>query len=49
MLKDGIEGLEQLERFNHTRDMIFRDYVGPHSERVTILHSRSQYIFQYVF
>lgn len=49
MLKDGIEGLEGLERFNHTRHMIFRDYVGPHSERVAMLHSRSAYIFQYVF
>lgn len=49
MLKDGIEWLERLERFNHTRHMIFRDYVAPHSERVAMIHTRSQYIFQYVF
>jgi hypothetical protein len=49
MLRNGIEWLEQLERFNHTRHMIFRDYVWPHSERVAHIHTRSQYIFQYVF
>jgi len=48
-LRDGIEWLDSLERFNHTEHMIFRDYVWPHTERVAMMHGRSQYIFQQVY